>query len=432
MTITFIVIQCLIHLGCWLLLAAGRFGARGIGVARGLILLGASWPLATYLIRIVPASMTLGALTHLAPWPVAALVALLASRVRRHPLAPVAAICAATAAVIVADLATGGRLQVASVLGNPPHTTYRFVGLGNVGFAVLASTTLLAVGIHLDVPPDDATPWSPAGAVLGVVAVADVAPWLGADVGGILTLLPVFALTFLALAGRRLRLRSLVLAAALAIGGLLVVLGLDLLRPSEAQTHLARFATDTLAGGDVGAAVGRRWSANTRMFTQSAWTWLVLPLTVAIGVAVARPGWASRQAPLARGTRIAVLGALATGVLGWVLNDSGVVVTAMVLIFVPAVVTTAALPAWPASRSRCPSGPGPRRDPPRAGGRGGGGGVAALIASLFGGGLGPRCLGRPPGRAPGALAAAPQHGRPGGARRRRHRAGPRRGPRRRR
>ena len=201
------------------------------------------------------------------------------------------------------------------------------------------------------------------GAVLGVVAVADVAPWLGADVGGILTLVPVFALTFLALAGRRLRLRSLVLAAALAAGGLLVVLGLDLLRPSEAQTHLARFATDTLAGGDVGAAVGRRWAANTRMFTQSAWTWLVLPLTVAIAVAVARPGWASRQAPLARGTRIAVLGALATGVLGWLLNDSGVVVTAMVLIFVPAVVTTAALARLAGDPVPVPQRPGSEEGP---------------------------------------------------------------------
>ncbi|MGI8938017.1 MAG: glycosyltransferase [Iamia sp.] len=343
MTITFIAVQVLIQLVTWLLLARDKLRPGAARVVRGLALVGAAWPLATYLVRIVPSLMTMGAVTHLAPWPVAVAIALVASRFRRHPLAPLGAVSAATAGLIVADLATGGHLQVASVLGTAPHTTYRFNGLGNVGFAVLASTALLAVGIHVDAAPRRREALVTAGAVLGVVVVADVAPWMGADVGGILTLVPVFGLTMLALSGRRLRPRTLLIAAGLTLVGFAVVLGLDLLRPPEAQTHLARFVTETVADGDLGAALGRRWAANTRMFTQSAWTWAVLPLAIGLAVAVACSRWLRLRAPLSPSTQIVVLGALAAGILGWMLNDSGVVVTAMVLIFVPAVLTIAAM-----------------------------------------------------------------------------------------
>ncbi len=343
MTITFIVALALLQIVAWTLLATGRLRPGAVPVVRGLALVGVSWPLATYLIRLVPVLMTLGPWTHLAPWPVAAAVAWLASRLRGHPLAPLAAVCAATAGLIVADLATGGHLQVASVLGTAPHTTYRFNGLGNVGFAVLAATSLVAVGIHVDAAPRRREALVTGGAALAVVVAADVAPWMGADVGGILTLVPVFGLTLFALSGRRLRPRSLVVAAALTVLGFAVVLGLDLMRPDEAQTHLARFVTETVADGNLGTAVGRRWAANTRMFTQSAWTWTVLPLAVGLALAVARSRWLRERAPLGPGTRIGVLGALAAGVLGWLLNDSGVVVTAMVLIFVPAVLVVAAM-----------------------------------------------------------------------------------------
>lgn len=343
MTITFIAALVLLQLVGWALLARDRIGVRGSGVLRFLALTGAAWPLATYLVRLVPASMTLGGLTHAVPWVVAALVAVLASRLKGHALAPLGAVCAATAALIVADLATGGRLQVASVLGTAPHTTYRFNGLGNVGFAVLAATALLAVGIHIDAAPRRSEALVTGGAVLGVVVAADVAPWMGADVGGILTLLPVFGLTLLALSGRRVRLRSLLLAAVLTVVGFAVVLGLDLIRPAEAQTHLARFVNETVADGDLGAAVGRRWAANTRMFTQSAWTWAVLPLALGLAAAVAKSRWLRERAPLGPSTHITVLGTLAAGVLGWLLNDSGVVVTAMVLIYVPVVLLVAAM-----------------------------------------------------------------------------------------
>jgi len=346
MTITFIFVQSLVHAATWGLLATGRLsrhGARAARVVRAVTLVCAAWPLSTYLIRVVPTLMTLGPWTHLAPWPVALVVAALASRFRRHPLAPLALVSAATAALIVADLATGAHLQVASILGTAPHTTYRFNGLGNVGFAVLATTAIVAVAIHVDTAPRRREALVTGAAALGVVFLADVAPWMGADVGGALTLVPVFGLTVAVLAGRRIRAGTVALAAVVAVAALAALVGLDLLRAPEARTHLARFVTDTVADGDLGEAVGRRWAANTRMFTQSAWTWAVVPLALGFAWAVSRSAWLRARAPLAPATRVGVLGALAVGLLGWLLNDSGVVVTALVLIYVPAVLTVAAM-----------------------------------------------------------------------------------------
>lgn len=343
MTITFIALQALLHLVTWVLLLAGRMRPGAAATVRFLTLVGAAWPLSTYLVRVVPELMSLGPVTHLAPWPVAAAVAAAASRLRRHPLAPLTAVAAATAAVIVVDLATGAHLQIASILGTAPHTTYRFNGLGNVGFAVLSSAAVIAVAVHVDAAARRREALVTAACALGVVTAADVAPWMGADVGGMLTLVPSFGLTLVALSGRRIRFRSLLVAAAVAVVGLAVVTGLDLLRPPEARTHLARFLTETVADGDLGATVGRRWAANTRMFTQSAWTWAVPPLAAGFTWAIARSGRLRRLAPMARGTRVGVLAALAVGVVGWLLNDSGVVVTALVLVYVPAVLTVVAM-----------------------------------------------------------------------------------------
>ena len=62
----------------------------------------------------------------------------MARRDRRTPVAPLAWVFGATVAILVADVATGGRLQVGSILGYSPQSAGRFFGLGNTAFAVLA------------------------------------------------------------------------------------------------------------------------------------------------------------------------------------------------------------------------------------------------------------------------------------------------------
>src|SRR5205085_12478326 len=176
------------------LLAIGLLSRRELGrsepVLRYGVLLIAAIPLATFLLRAVPFNGP-GAAGFLIVLGIDVAAVALVSRARRHPLSPLAWLLGLTAALLVADLCTGGRLQVNSVLGYSPLTAARFFGIGNSAFAVLAATGLLAAAAHLQYAPRRREALAVVAAALILVVVVDGAPTLGDDVGGILTLVPV-------------------------------------------------------------------------------------------------------------------------------------------------------------------------------------------------------------------------------------------------
>ncbi|MEJ7585241.1 MAG: hypothetical protein WKF43_14440 [Acidimicrobiales bacterium] len=176
--------------------------------------------------------------------------------------------------------------------------------------------------------------------------MADGAPWLGSDVGGILSLVPVFGLTVFVLSGRRVSWRALVLAGVATLVVLAVAIGIDLLRPSESQTHLARFVVSSSEdGGTFWTTVGRKWATNVGVFQKSVWTWMVPIIAVfAVYVLVIAKGW-RRLLPPGSALRAGVVGAIAAGVLGWLVNDSGVVVTALIFVFIGPYLTLMAFEA---------------------------------------------------------------------------------------
>jgi hypothetical protein len=308
----------------------------------------AAFPLATFLLRAVPFAPALG------EGGVAILVALDAAIValalrhpvgaRRHPLSPLAWVMGATVAVLVVDVATGARLQTASILGYSPHTAARFYGLGNSAFAVLAGTTVLVAALHLEQAPRRREALVAVAALFALVLVVDGAPTLGDDVGGILTLAPVFALALVALAGRRITWRTVAVAALATVAVLALAAGVELLRPPEARTHLGRVVADTIHGhGGLGTTIARKAEANLRVFRASVWAWVV-PIVAAfvLGLLV----WQLRVEdllPPRSPRRIGVVAAVAAGVLGCAVNDSGIVVTALVLVFVAPFLTLLAL-----------------------------------------------------------------------------------------
>ena len=131
-----------------------------------------------------------------------------------------------------------------------------------------------------------------AGLFLGVVVIADGAPWLGSDVGGILSLVPVFGLTVLVLSGRRLSARTIGIALASTILVLGLAVGADLLRPEASRTHIANFVLDSRDGDTFWTTLSRKWSTNQRVFQQSYWTWAVPIIAVVAGyVLVVARGW---------------------------------------------------------------------------------------------------------------------------------------------
>jgi len=343
MAVTFIVVQALVYLLAVVVLSQG-LGTRVRRPLRFAVLVFAAWPLATFVERAVPGVEHFGDARQALVWAIAIAIALLAGRADRHTLSPLAWIAGTTVGLLVLDVATGANLQLSSVLGYSPHTAARFTGFGNTAFAVLAACTVVAAAVHVHYAPRPMEArWTAAGLFI-VVLVADIWPTLGADVGGVLTMVPVFGLTMLALTGRKVSVRAVAIALGATVAVLALVIAVDLLRPEEARTHLGRFVTGV--GDDDGTfltTIQRKWSTNVRLFGRTIWTWMV-PITAAFAVyvlVVAR-GW-RRLLPPGSALRAGVVGTLFAGVIGWLVNDSGVVVSALVFVYLGPYLTILAL-----------------------------------------------------------------------------------------
>lgn len=348
--VSFTVAQALVYLLTALAVrrrAVREPGSRsqlGVGALRWAVLAIAAFPLATFLFRGVPFASSWGAaglvllvgidfaivgLTRLGGW----------FRVTsKRPLAGLSWILVATVVVLVADVATGGRLQTASLMGYSPHVAGRYYGLGNTAFAALAASALLAVAVHVENAPRRVEALVSAAAFLLVVLVADGAPSIGDDVGGILTLVPIFGLTVLSLAGRRPSWR-MVLAAIVATAGVLAMAtALDVARPPAARTHLGRLAVSVATGGldPLAATMARKAEVSLRILGGSPWTWVVPVIALALAELLVRRRRGASLAPAGSARRVGMIATLAVGVLGAVVNDSGVVVTALVLVYLGA------------------------------------------------------------------------------------------------
>jgi hypothetical protein len=313
----------------------GRFGfpARRGAVVAALLTFSAGWPVAEFLSGLVPRLSALGA------WAVAVYAAIdlvivgIARRARRDVLAPLGVVMGLTVAVMCGDLLTGGRLQIDTPLGAALSTTARFTGIGNAPFAVLAAATLLAGAAHLVHAPRRGEALFATAALFLLVVVVDAAPTLGDDVGGLLTLVPVFGLTLWALSGRRLRLRTLLAAGVAMVAALAAATAADLARPPSVRTHLGRFASDLLHGSSsAGDLVARRWAANVATYVDPfQYVIVAISFVILAGLAL---GWWTWLLPRRSPERTGVAAAVAAGLVGNLLNDSGSVVTALVYPYV--------------------------------------------------------------------------------------------------
>ena len=246
------------------------------------------------------------------------------------------AICALTVVILFADLLMGARLQLNTVFGYSPIVAGRFAGLGNIAFAVLGVASLLTGALVAHRWQGRRWALWGAGSIFLLAVIFDGAPQLGSDVGGVLALVPSFALTMLLLLGGRVNWKYVVLgvlAGVLAVGAFLAI---DLGRPPDQRTHLARLYEDVRERGPrvLVDTIERKASANIRLFKKSLWTYFVPPALVAIGVLMRRPrGRWVRIVQTYPNVRAGLIGGLALAALGFAVNDSGIVIPAVILSF---------------------------------------------------------------------------------------------------
>ncbi len=231
------------------------------------------------------------------------------------------------------DLILGGPLQFNTVFGYTPTVAGRFNGMGNPAFSMLTAAGIILAALIAHRIPGRRGTWA-AIALLGWCVVLDGAPFLGADVGGALTLIPSAGVTAWMLLGWRIKARTAIVGGLITVG-VVVLFGLwDLTRPAARQTHLGRLLTDV---GDNGfgafqTVVLRKLNANLSVLTSSVWT-LMLPLVFAFVAFLF--WWAPWRLRTIR-ERIpqepaAVAGLITAMVLGFALNDSGISVPGMML-----------------------------------------------------------------------------------------------------
>ena len=364
---------------------AGRWRVAGVFAA--------AVPAGTFLANLAPWSTT----AHPAAWLygvsvalalVIAAAALLGCR-NRGPLAPLGVICLFTVAVLGVDVITGSGLQLETPFGLSVLEAGRFYGIGNealgiyglsglFGAAWLAlvllrgrarlaasggSARLAASGGSARLAASGGGQPSRRPAVLAVAAVATFAvfasgwPGFGGKVGGTIAMVPCFLLLGMVVAGVRLNWRRVLLVAVSGLALFAVFALISYLVPATGHSDIGVFAGNTLHGRSGGLLL-RKINSNLGSLSVNAFSPLIPIVVIVTGLMLWRPAWfrlttvpaAFAAEPLLR----PVLGVLwLMPALGWLANDSGVIVAAAVLPFaLPLGIAILAAAAYPPDQAR--------------------------------------------------------------------------------
>ncbi len=312
-----------------------RSRARILGGTRVIALFGGAVPAATFLTGLLPwwraSNPTVMLVLTVLGFGALLTGVSLAGPWRRSVFLPGLVITAVTASVLALDVMTGSNLQLNTLMGYTALIAGRFYGFGNQAFALFAVAAILTAAWLSEFPLRRERKAVAAAlvAVIGVVAVAvDGLPAWGSDFGGVLAMVPAFAMLGMLVTGRRV---SPVKLGAFCAAGAVVVLGISYWNAqSDNPTHLGRFWKDLVAG--------EAWSVVVRKFNAMIGSLGYWPYTVALIAAVvflffvlARPTrWRvsllGRAYEHSRTMRPAVICALAVGLIGMLVNDSGVVI----------------------------------------------------------------------------------------------------------
>jgi len=353
-----VIVQLVFYAGA---AAALRWGSarrrRGtLAAVRIAALASAAIPVSTYLVNLVPwwrVGHPLTALLIGIPVAVAVVVAVAACGPwRRALLGPFTVVAVLTAGTLAVDVVTGSNLQLNSLMGYTALVGGRYYGFGNIAFSVFVTSIILgSAGLAQWVAArarSRGRMWAAITVlVVGAVGlVLDGAPFLGADFGGVIALVPGLALTAMLVGGVRVSLWRLgVLCVA---GGVLVmsIATLDYLRPPSARTHLGRFVAQLIEGDGI-PVIMRKFNAMVHTFGNMTLTPIMLAALVFLFFVLRRPDKAravALDAAFARAPmlRAGLIGALTTATVGTFVNDSGVAVIALaVTLAVPLALTTA-------------------------------------------------------------------------------------------
>lgn len=238
------------------------------------------------------------------------------------------------ALAILGDVLFGSRLLARSLLGYSPFYGARFYGLGNEYLGVTLGAVILAGSTFAERP----SRWASAVpiALFALTTAVIALPSWGANVGGGITAAVGLGYTYCRLRGRRLDWREGLGLLFNAAGLLAFLILYDLSLAGHGISHLGQTVLRLRAEG-FGAflAIARgKLLMSLRLLTYTAWSWVLLTLLFALPVALAYPPRRlARYLPRDHCLSAAIRGMWAAATVGLLVNDSGVVVAATIMIY---------------------------------------------------------------------------------------------------
>jgi hypothetical protein len=177
-----------------------------------------------------------------------------------------------------------------------------------------------------------------AAAVALFTVIASGWPGFGAKVGGTIAMVPAFLLLLAAIAGLRITVRR---GAVIAVSGVLLVTAFALINyvlPATGTSDIGSFVGHVLHGG-AGSILHRKTSSNVSSLTKTWYTPVVPAVAAVTAVMIAWPARLRLTALAdalgrARLLRPVLTSIWLVAVLGWLADDSGVIVAAFALPFV--------------------------------------------------------------------------------------------------
>lgn len=267
---------------------------------------------------------------------VTGMISLLISKLSRgNPIKAILLVNGILLVGILLDICTGQHLMKHSLLGYDPIIGARYYGIGNEYAGVLLGCTLVFVCGLKELYPRYA-PLLPL--LLIVVVLLMGIPALGANVGGTITAIAAFLLTYLRLKGVPLNLKVLGIICLSVVVGIALLAVVDLLFLEE-MSHLGGAIKQIYKNGFmvIPQIITRKISMNLKLMGVTIWSKVLLLALAVVGMLFYRPVGILK--PLQKFYPNLVIGwggiVVACGV-GFAVNDSGVVFAATAAVFLSA------------------------------------------------------------------------------------------------
>ena len=160
-------------------------------------------------------------------------------------------------------------------------------------------------------------------------------PKLGANVGGTITAVFAFLFVSIRLLGKKIDFKKLIYIslAVISMVGLMALIDLFVV---ENQSHLAEAIKQVIAGGPavIYQIIVRKISMNLRIMGTTIWSKVLLSTIVVLGILFYRPvGWIKKISIKYPKLAMGWSGIIVACIIGFAVNDSGIVVAATSAIF---------------------------------------------------------------------------------------------------